>query len=183
MVRKKRFRAVIRFMCLLGLVISTFLSGTGTEAQTFTSRQPARFLSPEELIQLEDEVFQEVNDYRVSQGLGPLTKSEVIREIALRHSQDMAQGAIGFGHDGFKERARQVQVQLDPNINAFAENVFAISSNYPGKLARAITLGWLKSSHHHKNIVGKYSTSGLAMYQSSDGVIYVTQFFAGAGDE
>ena len=45
-----------------------------------------------------------INDYRLAQGLSSLTYNQVIADVALEHSRNMAMGTVEFSHDGFNTR-------------------------------------------------------------------------------
>ena len=53
------------------------------------------------IAELEKAVNQQINQYRVSKKLPPLTVDPRISQIARIHSENMASGKVKFSHDGF----------------------------------------------------------------------------------
>jgi uncharacterized protein YkwD len=124
---------------------------------------------------LEYQVFKIVNLYRVSQGKNVLFENEVLQEEARKHSQNIAQNRIPFGHDGAAERIRSIQAQIP--LNAFSENVVSLFST-PEDLARYSLQCWVNSPGHKKNIVGTAHLTGIGVVQDAQGRYVITQIFA-----
>ena len=148
---------------------------------------------------LEQHVHRLVNEHRVSQGLKPLTFNSEISAIARRHSQDMATGRVGYGHEGFETR-RQAVATTTP-LHSFGENVAwsrasgvdgmlgegpqhgreGIISRSQGAVANYIVEGWLSSPPHRKNIESPdYELAGVGVAQGPGGEYYFTQLFVRA---
>ncbi|BDI19931.1 hypothetical protein ANSO36C_57330 [Nostoc cf. commune SO-36] len=66
---------------------------------------------------IEQSVFTQINNYRVSQGLAKLTRNSDIDTQARIHSKNMANGTVAFGHTGFTERVKAIGI----TYNAAAE--------------------------------------------------------------
>lgn len=124
--------------------------------------------------EIEQRVHTLINQYRVEQGLQPLTLSDIITTQARNHSSDMADGSVPFSHDGFQERVDAISAQIP--IAGAAENV-AMNSGYSDP-ARIAYDGWLKSEGHRENIEGNYDLTGIGVSQSTSGAYYLTQLFA-----
>lgn len=119
---------------------------------------------------LETEVHELINKYRIDQNLEPLELHNVISEVARKHSQKMADGTTDFGHDGFSERVAKIREQIGGN--GAAENVaFGYSS------AESVVEGWINSSGHKRNIEGNYTHTGVGIAYSEDERPYFTQIF------
>ncbi len=120
---------------------------------------------------LEQSVHNQINQYRASQKLPALTRNAAIDNQARIHSQNMANGKVGFGHTGFSQRVRAIGI----SYTAAGENV-AFNQGYsdPAKIA---VEGWLKSPGHLANIKGNYNKTGIGVAKSSKGAIYFTQIF------
>lgn len=120
---------------------------------------------------LEKLVFEQINQYRASQGLPKLTLNANITQQARIHSQNMATGAVKFSHHGFEQRVKAIPLTLD----SAAENVaFNVGYNNPANQA---VIGWLDSPGHLKNIQGKYKLTGVGVATNSKGEVYLTQIF------
>lgn len=127
-----------------------------------------------DLAPLERDVARLVNEHRASRRLHVLTVDTAVAAIARAHSVAMARGFVPIGHDGFGERANQVE-----RFRAFseiAENV-AMNDYAPGTTVRVAMDGWLKSPHHLENIEGKFEVTGVGIARSRSGAFYFTQLF------
>lgn len=120
---------------------------------------------------LEKLVFEQINQYRVAQGLSKLTLNLNITKQARIHSQNMANGTVKFSHHGFEQRVKSIHLKY----NNAAENVaFNIGYNEPAKQA---IIGWLNSPGHLRNIRGKFQLTGVGVAKNDKGEVYLTQIF------
>lgn len=122
------------------------------------------------LSDFEQEILHFINEYRSTKGLVPLLMNAEIQAVALVHNQNMASGAIEFGHDGFKKRAAHLMSALH-GISA-AENV-AYGQTTPSQVVQS----WLDSDGHRKNIEGDFTHTGISLVQDKDERNLFTQFF------
>lgn len=120
---------------------------------------------------LEEGILYYTNQFRKSKGLPPLQLSEVASVEANRHSRDMANGRMGFGHAGFDERIRSISKAVG-RISSAAENVAYGQMN-----ARSVVDGWIKSPPHRRNMLGDYSYVGIGTARGRGGLIYFTEIF------
>lgn len=130
--------------------------------------------SPEQIngeTQLQQSVLDYVNQYRRGKGLAPLKMMPIITAEALKHSKNIADGRVEFGHDGFEGRADRLMSQIEQS-NAIAENVA-----YGKFSAQEVVNRWLQSAGHRKNIEGKFNLTGVGIIKRNDGYIYFTQIF------
>ena len=123
---------------------------------------------------LEQHVHRLVNEHRAAQGLTPLTFSPEISTIARRHSQAMATGRVGVGHEGVKVRQQEIAGFI--KLRGIAENVAANreGSARAGDMAVA---DWLSSLGHRRNIEGSYDLTGVGITQGPSGTHFFTQLF------
>ncbi|HLP88477.1 MAG TPA: CAP domain-containing protein [Nostocaceae cyanobacterium] len=120
---------------------------------------------------IENSVYQQINQYRVSQNLPPLARNTSIDNQARIHSQNMASGKVPFGHQGFQQRVTAIGI---PYTSA-AENV-AYNQGYSDPATKAVQ-SWLQSSGHLANIKGNFNLTGVGVAVNSKGVVYFTQIF------
>ncbi len=120
---------------------------------------------------LEQSVLDYVNLYRKTKNLAPLKMMPLITAEALKHSKNMADGRVDFGHDGFDGRADRLMSLIDLS-NAIAENVA-----YGKFLAQEVVNRWIKSPGHRKNIEGKFTLTGVGIVRRADGYLFFTQIF------
>lgn len=122
---------------------------------------------------LEQSVHQQINRYRKSRNLPPLTLDPRISEQARAHSQAMARGRVPFSHQGFEQRVQAIRRVIP--YRAAAENV-AFNKGYRNPGQQAVQ-GWIKSPGHRKNIVGHYNRTGVGIAKNAKGEYYFTQLF------
>ncbi len=121
---------------------------------------------------MEKSIHNQVNQYRQSQNLPPLTFDPTISAQARAHSQAMA-NISRLSHDGFQTRATALQQTIP--YRAVAENV-AYNMGHSRPDTTAVN-GWVKSPGHQKNMVGEYDLTGIGVAQNSQGEYYFTQIF------
>jgi len=139
-----------------------------------STRTPASPTSPEtDIATMERSVLQQINSYRVYQGLPQLALNTTISEQARIHSRNMASGIVPLGHTGFETRIQAI-AQTIPYKN-ISENI-AINQGYSNPATTAV-MGWLKSPRHLANIVGNYRLTGIGVAKNSAGKVYFTQIF------
>ena len=68
------------------------------------------------------DVLSQTNQFRQSKGLTKLIIRKELNAIAQKHSADMANGRVGFGHAGFEQRNAKASRKI-PQLHSFAENV------------------------------------------------------------
>ncbi len=121
--------------------------------------------------QLQQSVLDYVNQYRKTKGLASLKMMPIITVEALKHSKNMADGRVDFGHNGFEGRADRLMSQIEQS-NAIAENIAF------GKFsAQEVVNRWIQSPGHRKNIEGKFNLTGVGIVRRTDGYLFFTQIF------
>lgn len=135
---------------------------------------PPCFAVDSALAPLERQVHDLVNVHRQTRGLRPLAYNEEIASIARRHSQDMATGRAGVGHQGVEERRNDLVHVIA--FKEFAENVGG-NSYVLSRTAHETVERWLKSPGHRQNIEGDFNLTGVAITHSTTGLYFFTQIF------
>ena len=153
-----------------GLVFSLPNSSYHGEIFTMANSQTESFAS---LRAIERAVYNQINEYRESQGLNPLTLNDNISGQARFHSQNMADGDVLFSHNGFEQRIEAIATVI--SYQGAAENV-AFNQGYPDPAARAVQ-SWLNSPGHLQNIQGDFDLTGVGVAQNPQGEYYFTQIF------
>jgi uncharacterized protein YkwD len=156
------------FKCItVVLVCITFLGCTISHKAT---RQEGTVT---EVLQLEQEVHQLINRYRISKNLSPLIVHEIITRQARIHSRAMATKRIPVSHSGFDQRVDIISRSLP--LRVAAENV-AYNKGY-AHCGQRVIQDWLTSTVHRKNIEGDYHLTGIGVVMDSEGACYITQIF------
>lgn len=132
--------------------------------------------------QIEMRIHEEVNAYRQSNGLDPLTFSDELAAVARDHSQDMNERDY-FSHmspegDGPGDRLADAGI----DCNSWAENIAyefdpSFSEEDADSVAESIVNGWINSPGHRRNILGDYDEEGIGVDIRDDGRIMATQMF------
>src|SRR5689334_18014381 len=99
------------------------------------------------------DILDYTNEFRKSNGKPRLVLKEDLNAIARRHSEDMASGRTGFGHEGFSERGEKIKKIY--SSCTLAENVAYGASN-----GRSVVDNWKNSARHRRNMLGDYRYLG-----------------------
>ena len=128
---------------------------------------------------LERSVFELVNELRVKYGLSPLRWHEGLASVARAHSEDMGKRGY-FGHIDPEGRDPWDRVRgAGIGCTAVAENVFkaeGVPLEGVEAMARMVVRGWASSPGHLRNMLGKWTHTGVGVYVGN-GTVYVTQVF------
>ena len=184
MLKNTRLKAnLTKLFPSLGVVLGTAVILGGMETTQFSSNsdsvpdlitlssKPVNAAS--DVAAMEKSVHQQINKYRSSKGLPLLKLDGKISAIARQHSQKMADKKVAFGHNGSNSRYQKISEFI--RWSGVAENVaYNMGYKNPGK--NAVT-GWIKSSGHRRNMVGKYQVTGIGVAKNSKGEYYFTQLF------
>lgn len=158
----------MKILLLLTLLLFTHSCGKNSDNQ---NSQASESISP--VVRTMTEEFMElVNNHRIDIGLRPLTHDDGMGAIARKHSQNMANGSVAVGHDGFSDRCSQAEALLGGG-NFCAENV-AVGQ----KTVQTAFSFWMNSSVHRANIESaRYTHAGFGYMKDSKGRYYWTQIF------
>lgn len=122
-------------------------------------------------LQYQASILHYVNEYRIKHHLKPLKMVNVISQEAAKHSRDMANKSIPFGHQYFDTRIKHLYKAIH-GCNGGAENVAYYKLN-----AKKLVDGWIASPGHRRNIEGNYNLTGIGIARSKKGWAYFTQIF------
>lgn len=167
------FAGILLNSSLESAVAASSPSKSYSKALKFSPSTPQK-ISENDICAMESRLIEMVNRERSKSGRKPLTNWKELSACARKHSQNMAEGKVGFGHKGFEQRAeamRKIAQLLD-----FGENVgCCIGYNDPLEM---ILEGWMKSPGHKDNILSDYEQTGMGIAYSKDGRYFMTQLFA-----
>ncbi|MGB7709404.1 MAG: CAP domain-containing protein [Microcoleus sp.] len=128
-------------------------------------------LASSAITDLEKAVNLQINQYRASKKLPPLSIDPRISQQARIHSENMASGKVKFSHDGFDGRVKAITIPYQ----SVAENV-AYNMGYSDPVRNAVD-GWIKSDGHRKNMEGQFNLTGIGIAKNAKGEYYFTQLF------
>ncbi len=120
---------------------------------------------------LAEDVLIQTNRFRISHGLSELIINKELNKIAQKHSVDMANDRVDFGHNGFAERNAEAK-RVIRSLHNFAENVA-----YGPKSGKEVVNMWSTSPGHRKNMLGHYKYIGIGIAKDRQGRNYYTQVF------
>ncbi|WP_179346664.1 CAP domain-containing protein [Winogradskyella ursingii] len=119
--------------------------------------------------QIEIEIMELINAYRINQGLNPLTDHSTVKAVAFTHTDYMIE-VDNVSHDNFFQRKQSLQINADANI--VSENVaYGFSS------AESVVNAWLNSESHKDNIEGDFTHFDISAEQNDAGKWYFTNMF------
>ncbi|MFT5737891.1 MAG: hypothetical protein ACJAU2_000977 [Maribacter sp.] len=118
---------------------------------------------------MESEIFEIINNYRVRLNLNALEFDGVSYYFAKKHSKHMISEG-NTSHDNFAKRAKQIS--MNTGATFVAENV---AKDYD--TAVEAFEAWLESDGHRLNIEGDYTHSAISIKENEEGDLYFTQLF------
>lgn len=117
-----------------------------------------------------------MNAYRAKYHRPPLKLVPIISIQAKKHSLEMADHKMPFGHQGFNERIGTLYKQI-AFCRGGAENIA-----YSKQDAAIVAKLWTESRGHRANILGNYNLTGIGVVRTKEGWIYYTQMFIRSDD-
>lgn len=119
--------------------------------------------------QIEIEIMELINAYRINQGLNSLNNHQTVKAVAFTHSDYMVE-VNSVSHDNFFQRKQSLELNAD--ANTVTENVaYGFSS------ASSVVNAWLDSPSHKENIEGDFTDFDISAEQNEDGEWYFTNIF------
>lgn len=119
--------------------------------------------------QIEIEIMELINAYRITEGLNPLNDHNTVKAVASTHTDYMIE-VENVSHDNFFQRKQSLQANASANI--VSENVaYGFSS------AESVVNAWLNSPSHKENIDGDYTDFDVSAEKNNEGKWYFTNIF------
>ncbi|TVZ17195.1 CAP domain-containing protein [Maribacter sp. MAR_2009_72] len=119
--------------------------------------------------EMELEIFELVNDYRIELGLSSLSYDTRAQAYTTEHNLYMI-SKEEISHDNFALRSSALSEEF--NAVKVSENV---GRNFA--TAQGVFEAWLNSPSHLKNIEGDFDATAISAYADANGMIYFTQVF------
>ena len=143
-----------------------------------TSNNTDAAISDKFMAEVEQAIFNKVNEERTKAGIAPLTYNTTMEKYARIKSQDMGDNNY-FSHEDLNGNLITTQMKNDGvSYKAWGENIAYIGGNVSADtLAQQFMTNWMNSSGHRKNILStKFSSIGVGVYKIGNKV-YATQEF------
>ncbi len=161
---------ITKQLCLTLVCVLMFSSCSKDELSDTSELETADLVDYAAYSQIEIEILNGVNDYRISKGLSVLKKVDGITFLAADHNNYMIVNKK-VSHDNFDKRYLALVNDID--AKAVSENV-----GYGYRTANAVVNAWINSEGHRKNIEGDFTHFGISVAQDEDGKNYFTNIFA-----
>jgi uncharacterized protein YkwD len=121
----------------------------------------------------DDGMLRMINAARASEGLLPLTREAQLDRVAKAHSEEMLRARL-VGHDvGTGDPAARLQA-AGVSAHIAGENVATAATRENAH--RAL---WASPSHRGNLLLGQFTRVGVAVIRAPDGMVWVTEMFAG----
>ena len=130
------------------------------------------------MAQVEQAIFNKVNEERAKAGVSPLSYNSTMEKYARIKSQDMGDNNY-FSHADLSGNYITSKMKADGvSYKAWGENIAYIGGiTDPTALANKFMENWMNSEGHRKNILStNFDSIGIGVYQSGNKV-YATQEF------
>jgi uncharacterized protein YkwD len=133
------------------------------------------------LAQIQQNVYNQVNQYRASQGLAPLKLDACVNKQVQAYAQEMANARKLLKHQGLEQRGQALS-QIIPHNNSYYyyENEYTCPLGCNGDPATSAVQGWLSSPEHLNNILRQTELTGIGVAVNDKGEYYFAQMFVHA---
>lgn len=161
---------MMKNIILIAVLFSTFLMSCSVEEEANIPNEYSSQNINVTYTQLDYEIAELINSYRISQGLNALNILNEVSREAITHSQYMVnQGALS--HDYFYLRSQNIIDAV--NAENVSENVGFGFTN-----AQSLVNAWLNSEGHRQNIENPdFTDFGISTQQDEEGKNYFTNIF------
>ncbi len=131
--------------------------------------------SAQSLNSMEQSVYEQINEHRVSKGLPPLVLDAWLTQHAREHSQAMAKGEVAFDQQGLAQR-QNVMSQSGPYRKICS--LIAMNQGHPLPAQTAVqSLLSGRLDRNLPNIEDEYELTGVGVAMNAKGEYYFTQIF------
>lgn len=137
--------------------------------------------APQDICNLEQAIWQEVNQKRIEQNRRPLKFRPKLAYVAREWSKTLMQSGQALSHEGFPKERNEVykkRFQEDGLELFLAENLASLTGpTDPSQIAQVLVEQWLNSPGHRRNLLdSSFQGTGLGVAKSGNSVI-ATQIF------
>ena len=143
-----------------------------------TSNNTDAAISDKFMAEVEQAIFNKVNEERTKAGVAPLTYNTTMENYARIKSQDMGDNNY-FSHTDLNGNNITTKMKADGvTYKAWGENIAYIAGvTDPTALANQFMTNWMNSQGHKENILStKFSSIGVGVYKIGN-KLYGTQEF------
>ncbi len=160
---------VTKLLPFMAIVVLLGFNSCSTDSAVEDQINSIEVLVAPQAKQIEIEIMELINAYRINEGLNPLNEHNTVKAVAYTHTDYMVE-VENVSHDNFFQRKQSLQVNADANV--VSENVaYGFSS------AESVVNAWLNSPSHKDNIEGDYTDFDVSAEQNNEGKWYFTNIF------
>ncbi|BAO77148.1 CAP domain-containing protein [Winogradskyella sp. PG-2] len=160
---------VAKLLPFLAIVALLGLSSCSTDSATDDKTNSIEVPVAPQAKQIEIEIMELINVYRITKGLNPLNDHNTVKAVASTHTDYMIE-VDNVSHDNFFQRKQSLEANASANI--VSENVA-----YGFNSAESVVNAWLNSPSHKENIEGNFTDFDVSAEQNSEGKWYFTNIF------
>ena len=162
---------IIRSISIIALLITFASCSTESTEETTPATSGSNFTVDNNYTysNIELQIADLVNQYRISKGLNPLEKINHISNVSEEHDEYMI-SINTLTHALFAQREENLRTTL--GAVAVGEN---IAYNY--STAQSVVDAWKNSAAHKANMEGNYTHFGISVRTNADGKMYFTNMF------
>jgi uncharacterized protein YkwD len=132
-------------------------------------------LNPD-LAQIQQSVYNQVNQHRASQGLAPLKLDACVNKQVQAYAQKMANAGKPLNHQGLEQRGQALSQIIPHNSYAYYENEYYCFGCNSDPATSAVQW-WLNSPDHRNNILSQTELTGIGVAVNDKGEYYFAQMF------
>lgn len=158
-----------KLMPFLAIVALLGFSSCATETSIDDQIEAMNLPTAPEAKQIEIEIMELINAYRINEGLIPLNDHNTVKAVAFTHT-DYMRAVNNVSHDNFFQRKQSLQANANANI--VSENVA-----YGFNSAQSVVNAWINSPNHRDTIEGDYTDFDVSAEQNNEGQWYFTNIF------
>lgn len=150
---------------LVSILLAPALVVGGVSAASIVAVTPAYAADATTTAQVTQQIFDQINTYRVAQGLAPLQRNAAMDKVAQDWSQQQYERGVMPGHNP------NYSTEIPGGATLAGENVAY------GQTPGTVVNSWLSSNEHRSAIENNFTSTGIGYYEV-DGQRYYTQVFA-----
>ncbi len=153
-----------------------------THIREYYRKASGRYPTETDLVSIEKNILFFTNKERSARGLPAFRASPVLTYLAKRQTENMcAARTLAHESDRFPKGWKTFTDRLKyARLRAGGENIaYRTLREQPGKWAKEVVKGWMKSPKHRKNILNpRWLYLGVGVQMCPNSIAYATQFFA-----
>jgi len=154
---------------LIILFLALFTVSCSTDNEDVQFEESTELLVIPESKEIEIEIMELINNYRVSKGLNALNNNDIVKGKAFSHTDYMIKNN-NVSHDNFFSRKNYL-------VNNVGAHTVSENVAYAYTSAESVVNAWIKSEGHRTNLEGDFTHFEVSAEQNAHGKWYYTNIF------